>query len=108
MSKHYFDHFSLTQFILVKDVEMSASCNYCTKQKKSCVISEKSDKYNKYVHFKKLCFLSFNFLVMNVFQLLQTCEKIEKKQTALFNKKQHLFKAFQVIEAKEQQLCHHT
>ena len=79
MSKCYFNHFSLTQFILVKDVQMSSSCDYCAEQKKFCVISDKFNKYNEYICLKKSCSLFSDFLIVNVAQLLKTCEKIEKK-----------------------------
>ena len=108
MSKCCFDYFSLTQFILVKDVQMSSSCDYCAKQKKFYVILNKFNKYSEYVHLKKSCLLFFDFLIMNVTQLLKTYEKIEKKQITLSDEKQHLFKAFQAAETKKHQLHHHT
>src|SRR5436190_15477065 len=49
MSKCYFDHFSLTQFILMKDVQMSSSCDYCARQKKFCVILNKFNKCSECV-----------------------------------------------------------
>ena len=101
MFKCYFDHFSLTQFILTKDVQMLSSCDHCARQQKFCVIFNKSNKYSKYVCSKKSCSLFCNFLTVNVVQLLKTCEKIEKKQTALSNKKQCLFEAFQIVEIKK-------
>ena len=45
---------------------------------------------------------------MNVTQLLQTCEKIEKKQIVLSDEKQCLFEAFQAAETKKCQLCCHV
>src|SRR5438034_542877 len=86
MSKHHLDHFSLTQFILAEDVQMSFSCKHCVKQKKSCVVSDKSDKYSECVHSKKSCSFSFNSLAVNVVQLLKIHEKIEKKQTVFSDK----------------------
>ena len=79
MSKHYFDYFFLIQFILVEDVQMSSLCDYYIKQKKLCVISDKSDKYSEYVYSKKSCSFSFNLLAVNVVQFLKIHEKIEKK-----------------------------
>src|SRR5438046_1845354 len=108
MFKHCLDHFFLTQFILVKDVQMSFSCDCCARQRKSCVISDKLNKYSECIHSKKLCLLFSDSLTVNVTQLLKTCEKIEKEQTALLNEKQCLFEAFQAAEIKKHQLCHHT
>src|SRR5947207_14437628 len=101
MFKHYFDHFSLTQFILVKDVQMSSFCDHCTRQKKFCIIFNKFNKYSKCVHSKKSCSLFFSSLIMNVVQLLKTHEKIEKKQITFSDEKQYLFEAFQAAEIKK-------
>src|SRR5881394_2688178 len=101
MSKCCLDHFSLTQFIFVKDVQMSSSCDCCARQKKFCVISDKFNKCSKYVHSKKSCLLFSDFLIMNVTQLLKTCEKIEKQQIILSDEKQCLFEAFQAAEIKK-------
>ena len=101
MSKCCFDHFFLTQFIFVEDVQMLSLCECCVKQKKFCVVSDKSDKCSKCVHLKKSCSLFFSFLIVNVAQLLKACEKIEKKQIALSNEKQCLFEAFQAAEIKK-------
>src|SRR6266480_4337747 len=90
MSKHHLNHFSLTQFILVKDVQILFLCDCCARQKKFCVISDKFNKCSEYVHLKKLCLLFSDSLIMNVAKLLKTHEKIEKKQTALFDEKQCL------------------
>ena len=108
MSKHYFDHFFLIQFIFMKDVQMLSSCNCCAKQKKFCIISDKFNKCSECVHLKKLCLLFSDFLIVNVAWLLKTCEKIEKKQITLLNKKQCLFEAFQAAEIKKYWLCCHA
>src|SRR5436190_18728920 len=108
MSKHHFDHFSLTQFILAEDIQMSFSCNHCARQKKFCVISDKFNKYNECVHSKKSCLLFSYFLIMNIAQLLKIHEKIKKEQTVFSDEKQHLFEAFQAVEIKKYQLHHHT
>src|SRR5438034_11292397 len=101
MSKHCLDHFSLTQFILAESVQISFFCDHCAQQKKFCVISDKFNKCSECVHSKKLCLLFFNFLTVNVAQLLKIHEKIEKEQTAFFNEKQCLFEAFQAAEIKK-------
>ena len=101
MFKCCLDHFFLTQFILVKDVQMSSSCDHCTRQKKFCVIFNKFNKCSECVHSKKLCLLFSSFLTVNVAQLLKTHEKIEKKQAALLDEKQHLFEVFQTAEIKK-------
>ena len=101
MSKYHFDHFSLTQFILVKDVQMSSFCDCCAKQKKFCVISDKFNKCSECVHSKKSCSLFFNFLIMNITQLLKIHEKIEKEQITLSDEKQYLFEALQAAEIKK-------
>src|SRR5436190_773585 len=101
MSKYYLDYFSLTQFILAEDVQMLSSCDHCARQKKFCVISDKFNKYSECVYSKKSCLLFFNFLIINVMQLLKTCEKIEKKQAVLSDEKQHLFEAFQATKTKK-------
>ena len=101
MSKCCLDHFSLTQFIFVKDVQMLSSCDCCTKQKKFCVVSDKFNKYSECVCLKKSCLLFSDFLTVNVVQLLKTCEKIEKKQTVFLNEKQCLFETFQATETKK-------
>src|SRR5437868_1706724 len=106
MSKCCFDHFFLIQFIFVKDVQMSFSCDCCAKQRKFCVISDKLNKCSEYVHSKKLYLLFSDFLTVNVAQLLKTHEKIEKKQIIFFNKKQCLFEAFQAAKTKKHQLHH--
>src|SRR5207248_298572 len=67
----------------------------------------KFNKCSECVHLKKLCLLFFSFLVMNIAQLLKIHEKIEKEQITFFNKKQHLFEAFQAAEIKKHQLHHH-
>src|SRR5437773_4028250 len=108
MSKHHLDHFSLTQFILAENVQMPFSCDHCTRQTKFCVIFNKFNKCSECVYLKKLCLLFFSSLVMNIIQLLKTHEKIEKEQITLFDKKQYLFEAFQVVEIKKHQLHHHT
>src|SRR5438034_1204226 len=59
MLKHHFNHFFLTQFILVKDVQMLFSCNCCTRQEKLCVISDKFNKYSEYVYLKKIVLIIF-------------------------------------------------
>src|SRR6266496_4048020 len=87
---------------------MSFSCDHCTRQRKSCVLSNKSDKCNECVHSKKSCLLFSDFLIMNVMQLFKTHEKIEKEQTALSDEKQYLFEAFQAAETKKCQLYYHT
>ena len=87
---------------------MSFSCDHCTRQRKSCVLSNKSDKCNECVHSKKSCLLFSDFLIMNVMQLFKTHEKIEKEQTALSDEKQYLFEAFQAAETKKCQLHHHA
>src|SRR5436190_16716495 len=66
MSKHHFDHFFLTQFILVKDAQMSSSCDHCIRQKKFCVILNKSNKCSECVHSKKSCSLFSSFLTVNI------------------------------------------
>ena len=108
MFKHCFDYFSLTQFILTEDVQMSSSCNCCARQKKFCVISDKFNKCSECVCLKKSCLLFSDFLTVNVMWLLKTCEKIEKEQITFFDEKQYLFKAFQVVETKKCQLHHHA
>src|SRR5436190_5906491 len=108
MSKHCLDHFSLTQFIFVKDVQMLFSCDCCTRQKKFCVISDKFNKYSECVYLKKSCSLFSDFLIINVVQLLKIHEKIKKEQTAFFNEKQCLFEIFQIVEIKKHQLCCYT
>src|SRR5205085_12476527 len=108
MSKCCLDHFFLTQFILVKDVQMLSLYDCCTRQKKFCVISDKFNKCSECVHSKKLCLLFSDFLIMNITQLLKIHEKIEKKQAALSDEKQHLFEAFQAAETKKYQLHYHT
>src|SRR5205809_2580116 len=101
MSKYCLDHFFLTQFILAEDVQMSSLCDYCARQKKFCIISDKSDKYSECVYLKKQCSLFSDSLIVNVAWLLKACEKIEKEQTALSDEKQHLFEAFQAAETKK-------
>ena len=101
MFKCHLNHFSLTQFIFIENVQMSSFCDHCTRQKKFCVIFNKFNKYSEYVHSKKSCLLFFNFLIVNVVQLLKIHEKIEKEQTAFFNEKQCLFEVFQVAEIKK-------
>ena|SRR5436190_848462 len=101
MFKYCFDHFSLTQFILAENVQILIFCNCCARQKKFCIISDKFNKYSKCVYLKKSCSLFSDFLTVNVAQLLKTCEKIEKKQITLSNKKQCLFEAFQAAEIKK-------
>src|SRR5204863_5888942 len=108
MSKHHLDHFSLTQFILTENVQMSSSCDHCIRQKKFCVISDKFNKYSECVHLKKSCLLFFNSLTVNITQLLKTHEKIEKEQVTLLDEKQYLFEAFQAAETKKHQLHHHA
>src|SRR5436190_24093513 len=44
MLKCCLDHFFLTQFILAEDVQMLFLYKCYVKQKKSCVVSDKSDK----------------------------------------------------------------
>src|SRR5205809_6211194 len=95
MSKYCFDHFSLTQFILAEDVQMLSFCDCCARQKKFCVIFDKFNKYSKCICSKKSCLLFSDSLAVNVAQLLKTCEKIEKEQTAFSDEKQCLFEAFQ-------------
>ena len=101
MSKHCLNYFFLTQFIFVKDVQMLFSYDCCAEQKKSCVVSDKFNKCSECVCLKKLCLLFFNFLTVNVVQLLKIHERIEKKQAAFLNEKQHLFEAFQAAETKK-------
>ena len=101
MSKHHLNHFSLTQFILAEDVQMSFSCDHYARQKKFCIIFNKFNKYSEYVCLKKSCLLFFSFLIMNIMQLLKTCEKIEKEQITFSDEKQHLFEAFQAAEIKK-------
>ena len=108
MSKHYFDHFFLTQFIFVKDVQMSFSCDHCAEQKKSYVILNKFNKCSECVCSKKLCLLFSDSLTVNIVWLLKTCEKIEKEQVTFLNEKQCLFEAFQAAEIKKHQLCCHA
>ena len=87
MFKCHFNHFSLTQFILAEDVQMLSFCDCCTRQKKFCVISDKFNKCSECVCLKKSCSLFSDFLTVNIVWLLKTHKKIEKKQTALSNKK---------------------
>src|SRR5436189_5906043 len=101
MSKYHLNHFSLTQFIFVKDVQMSSFCNHCARQKKFCVIFNKFNKCSECVHSKKLCLLFFSFLIMNVTQLFKIHEKIEKEQIIYSNEKQYLLEAFQAAETKK-------
>ena len=101
MSKCCFDHFFLTQFIFVKNVQMSFSYDCCARQKKFCVIFNKFNKCSKCVCLKKSCSLFFSFLIMNSTQLLKTYEKIENERTVLSDEKQCLFDAFQVAEIKK-------
>src|SRR5438034_9674060 len=108
MFKHHFNHFFLTQFILAEDVQMSFLCDHCARQKKFCIIFNKFNKCSECVHSKKSCSLFFNFLTVNITQLLKTHEKIEKKQITFFDEKQHLFEAFQAAEIKKHQLHHHA
>src|SRR5204863_3158806 len=101
MSKYCLDHFFLTQFILAENVQMLSFCNHCARQKKSCFLSDKFNKCSECVCSKKSCLLFFDFLIMNIAQLLKIHEKIEKKQTALSDEKQYLFEAFQAAETKK-------
>src|SRR5437762_8066841 len=101
MSKHCLNHFSLTQFILAENVQMLSLCDHCTRQKKFCIISDKFNKYSECVHSKKSCLLFFDFLIVNIVQLLKTHEKIEKEQIILSDEKQYLFETFQVAEIKK-------
>ena len=101
MFKCHLNYFSLTQFILVKDVQMLSFCDHCARQKKFCVIFNKFNKCSEYVHSKKSCLLFFSSLTVNIVQLLKTYEKIEKEQITFSDKKQHLFEAFQAAEAKK-------
>src|SRR5204863_517525 len=98
MFKCCLNHFSLTQFILAEDVQMLSLCDHCTRQKKFCIIFNKFNKCSECVHSKKLCSLFFNFLIMNVVQLLKAHEKIEKEQIAFFDEKQCLFESFQNVQ----------
>src|SRR5436190_9542873 len=66
MLKCCLDHFFLTQFILAEDVQMLSSCDHCARQRKSCVVSDKSDKCSECVHSKKTCLLFSDFLIMNI------------------------------------------
>ena len=66
MSKHHLNHFSLTQFILAEDVQMSFSCNHCIRQRKFYVIFNKFNKCSECVCLKKSCLLFSDFLIMNV------------------------------------------
>ena len=59
MSKHYFDHFFLIQFILVKNIQMSFSCNYCACLLFSCMLVNSSEKCNECMYIKKSCFFFF-------------------------------------------------
>ena len=66
MLKYCFNYFFLTQFILVENIQISFLCNCCAKQKKSCIVSDKLNKYSEYVCLKKSCLFSFNLFVINV------------------------------------------
>src|SRR5438876_96234 len=101
MSKHHFDHFFLTQFILAEDVQMLSSCDHCARQKKLCVVSDKFNKCSECVCFKKSCSFSFSSLAVNVMQLLKIHEKIEREQIMFSDEKQCLFKVFQAAETKK-------
>src|SRR5204863_1423413 len=87
---------------------MLSFCDCCARQKKFCVIFNKFNKCSECICLKKLCSLFSDSLVVNVAQLLKTCEKIEKEQTALSDEKQCLFEAFQAAEIKKCQLCCHA
>jgi hypothetical protein len=108
MPKRRLDHFSLAQFILAEGVQMPSPCDRCAKQKKPCVISDKSDKCSECVRSKKPCSLSSGSLAVDVARLLKAREKIEKEQAALSDEKQRLFEAFQAAEAKERRLRRHA
>ena len=108
MSKCCLNHFSLTQFILAEDVQMSSLYDCCARQKKFCIIFNKFNKCSKYVHSKKSCLLFSSFLTVNIIWLLKIHEKIEKKQITFFNEKQCLFEVSQAAEIKKYQLCHHA
>ena len=58
MFKCHLDHFLLTEFIFVENVQMSFSCDHCAHLLFLCVLVNSSEKCSKCVHVKKLCSFS--------------------------------------------------
>src|SRR5438046_1837608 len=91
MSKHYFDHLLLAEFIFAENVQMSSSCDHCTHLSFSCVLVNSFEKCSECVHVKKSCFFFSQFFFhAEISHLLHACEKLKQDQIIMKKKKEHL------------------
>ena len=108
MSKHYFDHFLLTESIFAENVQMSSSYDHCVCLSFSCVLADSSEKYNECVHVEKLCFFSSQFFFhMKISHLFHACEKLKQNQIIIKKEKEHLILHLSEFQSKNLHLhCH--
>ena len=108
MSKHHFDHLSLTESIFAESVQISSFCNHCIHLSFLCVLVNSSEKYSKCVHVKKSCsFFSQSFFHVEISHLFHAHEKLEQNQIIMKKKKKHLILYLFEFQSKNLHLHHH-
>src|SRR5436190_11679760 len=108
MSKCHLNHFLLTEFIFVKNVQMSSSCDYCIYLSFLCMLVNFSEKCSKCVHVKKSCSFSFqSFFHAEISHLLHTHEKLKQNQTVVKEEKEHLILHLFKLQSKNLHFHHH-
>src|SRR5436190_4215837 len=108
MSKCHLNHFLLTEFIFVKNVQMSSSCDYCIYLSFLCMLVNSSEKCSKCVHVKKSCSFSSQFFFhAEISHLLHAHEKLKQDQTIVKKEKEHLIFCLFKLQSKSLHLqCH--
>ena len=108
MSKHHFDHFLLTKFILAESVQMSFFCDHCAHLLFLCVLADSSEKCSECVCVKKSCFFSSQFFFhVKISHFLCAHEKLEQNQIIMKKEKKHLILHLFEFQSKSLHLhCH--
>ena len=106
MSKHCFDHFSLTESILAENVQMLSSCDCCTCLLFLCMLADFSEKCSKCVCVKKSCsFFSQSFFCVKISCFLYAHEKLKQDQIIMKKEKEYLI--LHLFKLQSKNLCLH-